>query len=64
MKWREPSEKIQVMAAPGNDFIKIVAICDCCAGQKQQQFRQREGNPPGLPTIRDLREMLEENGQA
>jgi len=28
MKWREPSQKIQVMLAPCNDFIKIVAICD------------------------------------
>jgi thymidine kinase len=52
------------MAAPCDDFIKIVAICDCCARQKQQHFRQREGNPPGLPTILDLREMPEENGQA
>jgi hypothetical protein len=40
------------------------AICDRCAGQKQQHFRQREGNPPGLPTILDLRELIEENGQA
>jgi hypothetical protein len=63
MKWREPSQKLQVMAAPCNDFIKIVAIGDCCAGQKQQHFRQREGHPPGLPTILDLREMPGQNGQ-
>jgi hypothetical protein len=44
------------MAAPCNDFIKIVAICARCAGQKQQHFRQWESNPPGLPTILDLRE--------
>jgi hypothetical protein len=50
------------MAAPCNDFIKIVAICDRWSGQKQQHFRQREGNPPGLPTIPDLRKLLEGNG--
>jgi hypothetical protein len=38
------------------------AIRDCCAGQKQQHFRQREGKP-GLPTILDLREVLDEDGQ-
>jgi hypothetical protein len=63
MKWREPSQKIPMMAAC-DDFIKIVAICDCCTGQKQHHFRQREGNPSRLPTILDLREMLERNGQA
>jgi hypothetical protein len=53
-----------VMVAPCNDFIKYVAIRNCCASQKQQHSRQREGNPPGLPIIPDLREMIEENGQA
>jgi hypothetical protein len=52
------------MLGPRNDFIKIIAICDRAAGQEQQHFRQREGYPPGLPTILDLLEMLEQNGQA
>jgi len=52
------------MLAPCNDFIKIVAICDRGASQKQQHFRQRIRNPPGLPAILDLREMLKENSHA
>src|SRR6266699_3812351 len=50
------------MLAPCNDLIKIVAICDSGAGQKQQHFSQRIRNPPWLPAIRKLRELFEENG--
>src|ERR1700757_304458 len=42
------------MLAPCNDLIKIVAICDSGAGQKQQHFSQRIRNPPWLPAIRKL----------
>jgi len=61
IKWRELAQKIQMMLAPCNDVVNVVTSSDGGASQKQQHFSQRIHNPPWLPAIRKLRELLEEN---
>jgi hypothetical protein len=58
MKRRESAQKIQVMFAACNDVVKVVTSNDGSACQEEQQLRKRVGDPPSLPAIRELPEML------
>jgi hypothetical protein len=57
MKRREP-QKIQMMLAPCDDVVEIVTPGDGGAGQKQKDLGEGIYDPPRLPAIVDLREML------
>jgi len=53
-----------MMLAPGDDVVEIITRGDRGAGQKQEDLGKGIHDPPGLPVIVDLREMLQKNRQA
>jgi len=64
MEGREPAQKVEMMLAPGDDAVKIVAGRDGRAGQKKEHLRQRIHHPPGLALVRERGKMLQKQGHA
>ena len=61
---REFSQEIEMVIAPGDDFVEIVARSDGGAGQKQQDLGQRVDDPPRLPVVVEQGEMLQQQSNA
>jgi len=64
MEVTEPPEEFQMVPAPGDDRLEVVAIGDHGAGDQQQHFLQRIGDPPALAVVVDRSEMLQQHRQS
>src|SRR5271154_5844597 len=61
---REFSQKVELVIAPGGDFVEIVTRGDSGAGQQQQDLGQRVDHPPRLALIIEPRKMLQQQSYA
>ena len=57
---REFSQEVEMVFAPGGDFVEIVARGDSGAGQQQQDLGQRVDDPPRLAVIIEPGKMLQQ----
>jgi hypothetical protein len=63
MKLRELPQKMQVMLAPGDNIVKIVAARDGGTDHQQQDLRERIDDAPRLTVIRQCGKMVQQQGQ-
>jgi hypothetical protein len=63
MKLRELPQKMQMMLAPGDNIVKIVAARDGGTDHKLQDLRERIDNAPRLTVIRECGKMVQQQGQ-
>jgi hypothetical protein len=59
----ELPQEIEMMLAPFDDVLEIVARSDRSAGHQQQNLLDWVGNTPRLPVVVELGEVLQKNGQ-
>jgi hypothetical protein len=59
----ELPQKIEMMLAPFDDVLEIVARGDRGAGHQQQDLLNRIGNAPRLPVVVERGKMLQKKGQ-
>src|ERR1019366_5313392 len=63
MELRETPQKIEMMLAPGDDVVEVVAGGDGGAGHQQQDFIEPVHDPARLPFVRKLGKMLQKQRQ-
>jgi hypothetical protein len=56
---REPPQGVEMMLAPGDDVVEIVAGRDGRAGHQQQHLLEWIHHPPGLAVVVQFGEMLQ-----
>jgi len=56
---REPPQEVEVILAPGDDVVEIVARSDRPARHQQQDFLERVHHPPGLAAVFKRGKMLQ-----
>ncbi len=54
---------MQVMLAPGDNIVKIVATRDGGTDHQQQDLRERIDNAPRLTVIRECGKLVQQQGQ-
>jgi hypothetical protein len=59
VKLREPPQEGEMVLAPGDDIVEIVARSDGGAGHQQQDLMQWIEDPPGFARVIKLRKMLQ-----
>src|SRR6266704_5952254 len=64
MELGEPAQKGEMVLAPGDDVVEIVAGRDRGAGHQQQDLLERIHDPPGLALIPEFGKMLQKQAQA
>ncbi len=64
MERREPSQKIEMMFAPGDDVVEIVAGGDRGAGQQKKHLGQGIHTRQGSRVVRELGKMLQKQCQS
>jgi hypothetical protein len=60
---QKPPQKRQVVLAPFDDLVEVVARPDRAAHHKQQHFRKRMRHPPALPVVVQTSEMIQQNAK-
>jgi hypothetical protein len=60
---QKAAQKIEVVLAPFDDLVEIVACSDRPANGQKQNFRERVRDPPRLPIILDKPEMVQKQPQ-
>jgi hypothetical protein len=63
MEFREPPRKVEMMLAPTDDVVEIVARRDGRTGHQQQHLVERIHHPPGLAFVVQFGEMLQQQAQ-
>ena len=63
MELGELPQEIEMMLAPFDDILEIVAGSDRGAGHQQQNLRNWIDDTPRLPVVVELGKMLQKNGQ-
>jgi hypothetical protein len=59
MEVRELSQKSQMMLAPGDDIVEVIAGRDRGAGHQQQDLLEGIHNAPGLAVVLELGKVLQ-----
>lgn len=63
MVGQETPQERQVVLAPFDDLVEIVARSDRTADHEQQNLRQRMGDPPALTLVLNQREMIQKHAK-
>src|ERR1700694_6178149 len=63
MELREAAQEIEIVLAPGDDVVEVVAGGDGGAGYQQEDFGQWIHDPAGLPVVGKLGKMLQKQRQ-
>jgi hypothetical protein len=64
MELRKAPQKAEMVFAPGDDVVEVVAGRNGGASHQQQNLLERIHHPPGLAVIPELGEMLQQQGQS
>jgi hypothetical protein len=64
MEIREPAKEVEMVLAPGDDIVEVVARGDRGASQQKQDLGQRKGDPPRLAVVLQPRKMLQKQRHA
>ena len=64
MEFREPAQEIEMVLAPGDNVVEIVARGDRRAGDQQQHLLERIHHPPRFAVIPKFGKMLQQKGHS